>query len=162
MLISMVDKSETSPTITEDGIIVRAELEHLRKAAELVLFEYDEIVEKRDGQRSSVIGTIETGDTLIFREDIDLFPAEIVAIKIWENLWYVISTSEIPPSGFPTTKDAMRAGEAEAKRLKRIKEFFEKDAGIKTEDVTEWKPDKRADADRILGLISSATKKWVH
>ncbi|MBD3406949.1 MAG: hypothetical protein GF411_12600 [Candidatus Lokiarchaeota archaeon] len=158
----MSSQPNTRSTRNEEGIIVRAELEHLRKAAEKVLFEYEEILEKRDGQRGPVIGHVQTGDTIIFREDIDLFPAEIVAIKIWEDLWYIISTSEIPPSGFPTTKDAMRAGKAEERRLRMVREFFERDQGIETEDVTEWKPDKRADADKILGLITSATKKWVH
>ncbi|MHA1638463.1 MAG: hypothetical protein ACTSUB_10665, partial [Candidatus Thorarchaeota archaeon] len=95
-------------------------------------------------------------------EKMDLMPAEIVAIKIGKEQWLVISTTELPKSGLPTTKDAMKVGAAEEKKLRIIKDFLAKEVGnYIIQDVEDWKPDKLADADKIKTIISNGTKKWV-
>ena len=93
----------------------------------------------------------------------DVMPAEIVAIKIGKEQWLVISTTELPESGLPTTKDAMRVGTAEVKKLRIIKEFLAKEVGnYIIQEIEDWKPDKLADADKIKAIIRNGTKKWVH
>jgi hypothetical protein len=113
-------------------------------------------------------GRVEVGESIVFREDMDLYPAEIVAVKIADgsgdsSIWYIISTSMMPPTGYPTGKDAMRAAAAEEKKLEILKDFFAKESeGCKWSEVREWQPDKRFDAGQIRGIIDQATKKWTH
>ena len=114
--------AEKSPE-TDEGIVVEASLDLLRECVEKVLFEMTEKVETKNGEIRTFFSAedIESGDSVIFIEDMDICPAEIVAIKIWRDQWYIISTAECPPSGCPTTREAMRCAQAEAKRLKMLK-----------------------------------------
>lgn len=158
-----MESSSGGPRHADDGIIVVASLDLLRRGAKKVLFEYSEIVENE--YREIVVDPSEIciGDTIIFREKMDIMPAEIVAIKIGEQQWLVISTTELPESGLPTTKDAMRVGTAEEKKLRIIKDFLAKEVGnYIIQDVVDWKPDKLADADKIKKIVRNATKRWIH
>lgn len=151
-----------------EGIIVEANLDLLRKAARRALFEFVEVFESVSGEIESYLGSVDLGQTIIFREDMDLYPAEIVAVKIADaeedkSIWYIISTSEMPSTGYPTSKDAMRAAAAEEKKLEILKEFFGRDSEChEWSEVREWKPDKRYDAAQIRAIIERATKKWSH
>lgn len=147
----------------DDAILVDASLEQLRLGAEKVLFEFDEYILSKTGERKPEGSEIEVGDTVVFEEDIGHCPAQIVAVKLGNNLWYVISTSEPPESGYPTTKDAMRAGIAEEKKLDLFIKFIsgQEDTDV-VEDVRKWKPDKRAEAGDVLRVINESRKKWVH
>ncbi|MHA2423984.1 MAG: hypothetical protein ACXAEF_04305, partial [Candidatus Thorarchaeota archaeon] len=107
---------------SDEGIIVVASLELLKKAVEKVLFEYNVSCVTHGGSMRATIDTVEIGDSVVFKEDMDLMPAEIVAVKIGEDQWYVMSTTELPPTGFPTTKDAMRVAAAEEKKLRILKD----------------------------------------
>ena len=148
---------------TTQGIIVEASLELLTKAAEKVLFEYDEYRYNIDGEEQSFDEPMEPGDYIIFEEKIKNSPAQIVVVTIIRGLWYVISTSEMPPGGYVSGRDAMRAAEAEEKRERIFKEFLKKEMGVtKVEDICEWKPDVLADAQDVLGIINKASRKFVH
>ena len=106
---------------------------------------------------------MDIGGTIVFKEDLDLMPAEIVAVKIGEDQWYVMSTTEIPASGYPTTKDAMKVAAAEEKKQQIIKEFLAKEVGnYIIKEVEEWIPDKREEADRLRAIIETATNRWSH
>jgi hypothetical protein len=148
---------------TTQGIIVEASLELLTKAAEKVLFEYDEYRYNIDGEEQSFDEPMEPGDYIIFEEKIKNSPAQIVVVTIIRGLWYVISTSEMPPGGYVSGRDAMRAAEAEEKRERIFKEFLKKEKGVtKIEDICEWKPDVLADAQDVLGIINKASRRFVH
>jgi len=149
---------------SSEGIVVVASLELLKKAVERVLFEFIESCEDSDGTVCSPVESVDIGDTVIFKEDMDVMPAEIVAVKVGREQWYVMSTTELPKSGFPTTKDAMRVAAAEEKKLKILKDFLAKEAGIVTiiTEVEEWVPDKREEADKLKAIIDNAAKRWLH
>lgn len=158
-----MESSSRGPRYNDDGVIVVAPLDLLRRAVEKVLFEYTEMVENTFSELVAEPSEICIGDTIIFREKMDVMPAEIVAIKIGKEQWLVISTTELPESGLPTTKDAMRVGTAEVKKLRLIKEFLAKEVGnYIIQEIEDWKPDKLADADKIKAIIRNGTKKWVH
>ncbi len=150
-------------TDTGEGIIVFGTLDILRKAVGRVLFDFNESCESNKGTICEKVASVEVGDTIVFKENMDVMPAEIVAAKIGHDQWYVMSTTQLPKSGFPTTQDAMRVVAAEAKKLKIIKEYLRKEAGnYVVKEVQEWKPDVLADADTILRIIHDATKRYGH
>ncbi|MCK4567004.1 MAG: hypothetical protein KAU48_06815 [Candidatus Thorarchaeota archaeon] len=159
----MSDNCNDNRINTDEGIIVEASLDLLRKAAEKVLFEFDEVIYNSQGKEKSQEEKMVPGDSVLFEEDIKLCPAQVVVIKITVGLWYVISTSDIPQGGYPSGRDAMRAAQSEEKKLRIIKEFLMKEAGVeKVEDICEWKPDVRADAIDVLSIINKASRKWAH
>ncbi len=148
---------------SSEGVIVFATLALLRKAVEKVLFDFVEACETLSGSVCEEVKHVDIGDTIIFKENMDVMPAEIIAAKIGNDQWYLMSTTELPKSGFPTTQDAMRVVAAEAKKLKLIKDFLRKEAGnYVVKEVQEWKPDKLADADTIIKIIGDATKRYGH
>ncbi|MFX1367821.1 MAG: hypothetical protein ACFFAY_04410 [Promethearchaeota archaeon] len=164
----MAEETEAPDRTSHEGIIVETSLELLRKAIARAIFEYKEMCYSPADGEIDVPGVIDIGETIIFQEDMDLHPAEIVAVKIGEaeppnSVWYIISTSEMPPSGYPTSKDAMKAAAAEEKKLEILKAFFSKEAEAHGwSDLKEWQPDKRYDAGKIRAIIDDATKKWIH
>ncbi len=148
---------------TSEGIIVYATLDVLRKAIEKVLFDFSESCESLVGNHCAVIESVEIGDTIVFKENITTMPAKIIAAKIGDDQWYLMSSTEVPESGFPTTKDAMRVAAAETKKLKLIKEFLSREAGgYIVKQVEDWQPDALEDADRILRIIRDASKRYGH
>jgi len=159
----MSDESTDKRINTGEGIIVEASLDLLRKAAEKVLFQFDEMRHNSEGIKKSPEEEMVPGDSVLFEEHIKPCSAQVVVVKITYGLWYVISTSEMPERGYPSGRDAMKAAKSEEKKLRIIKEFLMKEAGVKkVEDVRKWEPDARADAVDVLGIIKSASRKWVH
>lgn len=150
-------------TDSSEGVIVFATLDVLRKAVERVLLDYGEVCETLSGTSCKEISHVDVGDTIVFRENMDVMPAVIIAAKIGVDQWYVLSTTILPKSGFPTTQDAMRVAAAESKKLNLIKEFLKKEAGnYVIKEVQEWQPDKLSDADTILKIIGDTTKRYGH
>jgi hypothetical protein len=159
----MTEDYDSERINSSEGFIVEASLDLLRRAAEKVLFEFDEIRYDQTGEVQSHDEEMEPGDSVVFEEKIKGAPAQVVITAIIRGLWYVISTSEMPQGGYGSGRDAMRAAQAEEKRERIIKEFLMKEAGVKKiEDVCEWKPDLRAEAKNVLGIINEASRKWVH
>jgi hypothetical protein len=161
MTMHSADKSPE----TDEGIIVEASLDLLRECVEKILFEMTEIVETKDGEIRTLFSSedIQSGDSVIFKEEMDICPAQIVLIKIWGNQWYVISTAECPPSGCPTMREAMRCAQAEAKRLKMLKKYLAAEAGeANIFDLRSWYPEKLATTADAHKIIDNATKRWTH
>ena len=164
----MADVIDEEIAITHEGIIVETSLAILRKAVARAIFEYKELCQSPINGDIDTPGKLDIGETIIFREDMDLHPAEIIAVKIGDaeppnSVWYLISTSEMPPSGYPTARDAMKAAAAEEKKLEILKAFFANEAECDGWcKVKEWDPDRRYDAAKIKNIIDKATKRWVH
>lgn len=147
----------------EGAVIVEATLTLLRKAAKRALFEYHETFETKEGQQSLVIGEVRMGESVIFEEDIQPCPAQLIATRLVGDMWLIISTCVQPDSSYPTTRDAVKAGKAEAKKLRIVKEFLTRIDGTKVvEDVHNWQPDLRAEAKEVLSIIDTARKRWCH
>ena len=159
----MSDNCNDDKINIDEGIIVEASLNLLRKAAEKVLFEFHETHYDTEGKEKVIREEPVPGDSVVFEEHIKPCSAQIVVIKITYGQWYVISTSEKPQGGYPSGRDAMRAAQSEEKRERIIKEFLMKEAGVeKVEDICKWKPDVRADAIDVLSIINNASRKWTH
>lgn len=155
--------SENSKIDADEGFIIKTSLDQLRKAAERVLFEFDEVYYDQTGEEQSSTEQMEPGDYVVFEEHIKHAPAQIVVFTIIRGLWYVISTSEMPQGGYGSGRDAMRAAQAEEKRERILKEFLRKEVGDShIEDVSDWKPDLRAEAADVLGIINKVSRKWIH
>jgi hypothetical protein len=147
---------------SSNGIIVHADLKTLRKGAEKILLEFVEFIETLDGERRPLQEEVRFGEAVIFREDIDLLPAEIVAVRLEKDMWFIMTTSEVPKCGFPTAKDAMRAAASEEKKLGLLTSFFRKQSGIEVEAVESFRPDYVADARRTLEVINEASRRYRH
>ncbi len=145
-----------------DGIIVYCDLNALRRAVERVLVDFIEFIQTEEGKHHPLSGPIQLGDTIIFKEDIDLMPAEIVAANIGKDTWFVMSTSEHPSTGFPTGKDAAKAAEAELKRLRLLKEILSKEKGVTIKSPEKWHPDQMADAKRVLQIMRNTSRRFHH
>jgi hypothetical protein len=163
----MSKRTGGKPQDLREGIVIQASIDLLRKGARRALFEFKESLEKRTGEKRPVGDDIDVGDAVVFREDVDLLPGELVAVKIAGTknaipTWYVMSTVEVPPSGFPTAKDASKASESEAKKLRILTEFLTKDAGVKVNEVQKWEPDKLLDAAQVLAVMTEASKRYGH
>ncbi len=159
----MTERNDNHVIDTGEGIIVEASLEVLKKAIEKVLFEFDEEVYDSNGNPKGAGAPIVSGDSILYEEHIQPSPAQIVVIKIDEDVWFVISTSEMPTGGYPSGRDAMKAAQAEEKRLRIIKEFLCAHKEVKkVEDVRNWQPDMRAEAADVLNIIKTASNKWIH
>lgn len=159
----MSDNCNDDKINIDEGIIVEASLDLLRKAAEKVLFEFHESHYNSEGKEKAPGEEPVPGDSVVFEEHIKICSAQIVVIKITYGQWYVISTSKMPQGGYPSGRDAMKAAQAEEKRERIIKEFLMKEAGMeKVEDICKWTPDLRADAIDVLSIINKASRKWVH
>ncbi len=145
------------------GIFVEASIELLRKAAKRVLHDFSEIEETPPDDERPFDGEVKVGEAILFRENMDLCPAEIVAVKLdKEDHWFVMSTSECPPEKCSTAREAMRCGEAEEKKLRIIREYLQTKEGAKVEEIHKWEPDKRADAADVLRIITDASKRYSH
>ncbi|MHA1938594.1 MAG: hypothetical protein ACW97O_10335, partial [Candidatus Thorarchaeota archaeon] len=80
-----------------EGIVVSATLDFVKKGAERVLTDFLTTIERQDGTVVEGDVTIEEGDQIVFRENMDQCPAVIAATKLGEDLWYVVSTTICPP-----------------------------------------------------------------
>ncbi len=146
-----------------NGVIVETTVEHLRYAAKEVLWDYKEIEETPPDIERPSDGVLVVGDALIFREDIDVCPAELIAIKLdVSNLWFVISSHNCPPEKCATAREAMKCAQSEDKRLRKFKQVISGTEGTKVEEFGSWTPDKLADAQTILNLIEDASKRYSH
>jgi hypothetical protein len=145
----------------EEGIVVDTSLDVLRKAATKVLFEFNESIIDMDGEVRPADSEIQSGDTVLFEENIQNCPARVIAVKIIRNFWYLNATSETPKSGFPSGRDAMKAAEMDEQNLRILERFLIAEAGADhVRDVEDWKPDLKGDAADILGLVGKVTRRY--
>jgi hypothetical protein len=117
----------------------------------------------QDGVEYQEGHTCRVGDSIVFEEDMMPLPAQVVATMLDDDTWYVISTSEMPPSGYPSGRDATKAAQAEEKRLRILTEFLTTEAGPDHVcEVRDWKPDMKAEAADVLSIIDNAKRRWAH
>jgi hypothetical protein len=145
----------------EEGIVVDTSLDVLRKAATRVLYEYNESIIDMHGEVRPAGSDIQTGDTVLFEEKIQNYPARVIAIKIIRNFWYLNATSETPKSGYPSGRDAMKAAKMNEHKLRILERFLIAEAGADhVRDARNWKPDFKRDAADVLALIGTVAKRY--
>ncbi|MHA1925432.1 MAG: hypothetical protein ACXABV_13755 [Candidatus Thorarchaeota archaeon] len=141
-----------------EGIVVSATLDFVKKGAERVLTDFSTTIERQDGTVVEGDVTIEEGDQIVFRENMDQCPAVIAATKLGEDLWYVVSTTICPPIKCDDIQ-AMKCARLESQNLKIFQNVIKDNGEWKW--VHEWRIDtaQLASAQKI---IDNATKKWTH
>jgi hypothetical protein len=156
-----MDDKQSDEIVNDEGIIVDTSLDILREGAKKVLFEFNEKIIDMNGEPRE--GDIQSGDTVLFIEDMPTAPARIVAVKIIRDFWYVNATSETPQGGYPSGRDAMKAAEMDQANLDILERFLIEKAGRDhVRDVEDWKPDFKGDAANIMGVLNRATRQWHH
>jgi hypothetical protein len=145
----------------DEGIIVDTSLEILREGAKKVLYEFNESIIDMDGEPRKDESEIQSGDTVLFIENIPTCPARIVAVKIIRNFWYINATSETPKGGYPSGRDAMKAAELDEQNLNILEKFLiDKEGRDHVRDVADWRPDLKREAVDVLGIVKQATRRW--
>ncbi|MHA2024334.1 MAG: hypothetical protein ACW98U_00415 [Candidatus Thorarchaeota archaeon] len=148
-------------TVNDEGIIADTTLDILREGAKKVLYEFNETIVDMDGEPRTNESEIQSGDTVLFLENIANCPARIVAVKIIRDFWYINATSETPKGGYPSGRDAMKAAEMDEQNLKILEKFLiEKEGRAQVIDVEDWRPDLKGEAVDVLGLVNKATRKF--
>ena len=159
----MTGKEIKDELLQDEGIIVEAPLEILRGAAKKVLFDFHEKIFDMDGEPRTSESEIQSGDTVLFVENMPNLPARVVAVKIIRNFWYVNAMSETPKGGYPSGRDAMKAAELDEHNLEIFERFVIEKAGRDhVRDVEDWYPDIKSDAADVLGILKQAKRKWHH
>jgi hypothetical protein len=159
----MAKKEVKEELLQDEGIIVETSLDILRKAAKKVLYEFHESISDMNGEPRKDESKIQSGDTVLFVENMPNLPARIVAVKIIRNFWFVNAMSETPKGGYPSGRDAMKAAELDLHNLQIIERFIiDKEGSGHVKDVKDWYPDLKSEAAEVLGIVKQATRKWHH
>jgi hypothetical protein len=151
-------KMSSEGSASFEGIVVKASLDDIEKGAERVLTDFRTTVQRKDGSIVEGDVSINDGDQVVFRENIDLCPAVIAATKLGEELWYVVSSTICPPIRCDDIQ-AMKCARLEAQNLKIFQNYIQASGEWKW--VHEWRIDtaQHPNAQRI---IDKATKEWTH
>ncbi len=155
-----MNEDSTADRYHHGGFIAKTDLKTLREGAKKVLVTFREFILGEDGCLIPFDGDLKIGQSLVFREDIELLPAEVIATKIDEDTWYIFAATETPESGFPTTRDAMKVAAAEEKKVRILHEFLTDHKDAEVSHVDDWMPSKRMDAARVLAIIRSVTERF--
>ncbi|MBD3157998.1 MAG: hypothetical protein GF309_04355 [Candidatus Lokiarchaeota archaeon] len=144
-------------SLYDRGVVVRASLEELRQAVEKALLEFDEELEESGEE---IDGEIDIGETILFKEDFKIGPFVIAATLVDDNMWHLISTSQISPQTFPTTRDAVKIAEAERKKLRIIVNYLEDTEGEdNVYEPCEWNSCLSRDG-KALRIVDKAARRW--
>ncbi|MHA2213353.1 MAG: hypothetical protein ACW992_09350 [Candidatus Thorarchaeota archaeon] len=141
-----------------DGIVVKASVDFMREAARAVISEFTAVIEAADGRPTEVDSSIREGDYLVFREDMDICPAIIIATNLGDGMWYVITTAECPPSKCDD-RQAMKCTRLNDQNLRIFRQFMTPDTG--SQIITEW-ASRVSDESRMQMIIDRVTERWTH
>ena len=139
----------------DEGIIVEASLDILRKCAHRVLCEFTESLEMQHGSGKKQVNV---GDHIIFMESVKLCPALIVATKLGENLWLMNATAECPRVKCDD-RMAMKCSRLNSQNLRIFRDCVSKDGT--TVPVSKWRIELAEDS-RIQMIIDRTTERWTH
>ncbi|MFW9800083.1 MAG: hypothetical protein ACFFD9_06585 [Candidatus Thorarchaeota archaeon] len=139
-----------------DGIVVKADLKLLREATTRVIHDYSEEWYGRDGASIPEKAEVSEGEQIVFRERIDVCPAIVVASKLGDELWYVVTSAECPDVRCDDHQ-AMKCARLVGQNLRIFQDAISRKA--EWEWVHEWRIDA-TDHPRVQGIVDRATKKW--
>ncbi|MFX1579989.1 MAG: hypothetical protein ACFFBJ_10110 [Promethearchaeota archaeon] len=150
--------NRNKPCYQNEGIVVEASQDSLRKCARRVLCEYAESLEIQDKSKQPNKMQIDEGDHIIFRENVKLCPALIVATKLSEDLWLVNTTVECSPLKCDD-RMAMKCSRLNSQNLRIFRDCISKDGT--TVPVNTWRIDLVEDS-KIQMVIDRTTERWTH
>lgn len=140
------------------GVVVEASQDLVLDAAKRVISDFSMFVETLDGKQYTRKECIETGESLVFREEMDVCPAILIATMLNENMWYVMTTSECPPSKCDD-RQMMKCLRLNDQNLRIFQDFIKpkEDAQI----ITGWRTGLAHEPDFEM-IIDKVTRKWTH
>ncbi|UCE09711.1 MAG: hypothetical protein JSW61_12170 [Candidatus Thorarchaeota archaeon] len=141
-----------------DGIVVKASIDLVREAAQTVISDFTEVIESGNGRLAEEDSSLREGDYVVFRENMDICPAMIIATKLGDELWYVITTAECPPSKCDD-RQAMKCTRLNDQNLRIFRNFVTPRVG--SEIITEWKS-RVTDESRMQMIIDRVTERWAY
>jgi len=141
-----------------EGIIVKASLDSLRKCAHRVLCEFTESFERRDESEQPSDILIDEGNHIIFRENVKLCPALIIATKLGEELWLMSATAKCSPLKCDDHM-AMKCSRLNSQNLRIFRDCVSK-VGT-TMPVSTWRIELAEDS-KIQMIVDRTTERWTH
>lgn len=143
---------------SDSGIIVEASRELILLGAERVISDFTMTIEKAEEKGVADKEHLDEGDSIIFKENIDICPVVVIATNLDENLWFVMTTAECPPAKCDD-RQAMKCVRLNDQNLRIFQEFVNprEDAKI----LTEWRS-SLSDEARLEGIIDRVSQRWTH
>ena len=144
--------------LSGDGIVVNADLAAIKKAAVRVIHDPSEEWYGVDGTSISPKAELEEGEQIVFREKIDICPAVIVAAKLGDSLWYVVTSAECPEVKCDD-QQAMKCVRLVEQNMRIFQDTISRDTD--GEWAKEWSI-SASDHPRVQRIVDKATKRWTH
>lgn len=148
----------TKKGIPDSGIVLQASRDLIRKAAQRVLTDFTMFVEDSEGNHYSQKESIAAGDSIVFKENMDICPAIVIATLLEENLWFVMTTAECPRTRCDDMQ-AMKCARLNDQNLRILREFVTDRKEAKM--LTEWQSGFR-DPSMLEKIIDRTTHRWTH
>ncbi len=145
-------------TSTDAGIVVEASRNLIRKGAERVLSDFTMRVEGPDGQRYAKKDKLNEGESIVFEENIGFCPALVIASKLGNNMWYLMTSSECPETKCDD-RQAMKCARLNDQNLRILQDFVDPSEDARV--LTDWRTGL-SDPTKIGMIIDRTTRKWTH
>ena len=145
-------------TLTDAGIVVEASRDLIRKGAEKVLTDFTMHVEDSKRKKHTMKESLDIGDSLIFKENIGFCPALVIATKLENNLWFIMTSSECPKTKCDD-RQAMKCARLNDQNVRILRDFVapRKEARI----VSKWRSEI-SDPIKMESIIDRTTQRWTH
>jgi hypothetical protein len=145
-------------TSSDTGIVVEASRDLIRKGAERVLADFTMHVEGPDGGTYSKKESLDDGDSLVFKENIGFCPALVIATKLGQNLWFLMTSAECPETKCDD-RQAMKCTRLNDQNLRILGDFV---APIEEAKVlAEWRSGL-SNPSKLENIIDRTTRRWTH
>ena len=153
MTFCMSDK-----TSTDAGIVVQASRDLIRKGAGRVLSDFTMHVEGPDGQRYAKKDSLNEGDSIVFEEKIGFCPALVIASKLGNNMWYLMTSSECPETKCDD-RQAMKCARLNDQNLRILRDFVDPSEDARV--LSEWRTGL-SNTSNLEMIIDRTTRRWTH
>jgi hypothetical protein len=140
------------------GIVVQASQDLVLEGAKRVISDFALFVEGLDGKQYTEKQSIEIGESLVFREQMDICPAILVATLLSESLWFIMTTSECPSSKCDD-RQMMKCLRLNDQNLRIFRNFIEPKND--TQIITGWRTGLACGPDYEM-IIDKVTRRWTH
>ncbi|MFW9849986.1 MAG: hypothetical protein ACFFF4_12685 [Candidatus Thorarchaeota archaeon] len=148
----------SSKPSTDAGIVVEASRDLIRKAAQKVLSEFTMYVVGLDGNRYSKKETLEEGDTLVFEEEIGFCPALVIATKLGQDAWFLMTSSDCHETKCDD-RQAMKCARLNDQNLRILRDFIA--PNDKAKILGDWRSGL-SDPLKMEMIIDRTTERWTH
>lgn len=151
--------SRRNSGFSDEGLVIKADMDLVRKAATKVIYEFDESIESPDGSVVKDMTKIKEGDQVVFRENISPCPAIVVATYLGYDKWYIFTSADCPDTKCDDHQ-ARKCARLIAQNFRILQDFFAK-KDVKLKSVSEWRMSLAPD-DKTQTIVDRATERWSH